>query len=144
MNRYVLPAKLEGRKTRVGAATLKKLDGALGAIVGEVVELASRGYAMKLSTRKESFTGLSVSRTSFEDVIGPLVAAQLVEHVPGYRDAAGVARAPLFMATPELVATVKGFGLADRISTVHFLKRHASKSNGEGSQDSSVASWLSS
>jgi hypothetical protein len=125
MDRYVLPAKMHGRKTKLGAVSYAKLEEALGAIVGELLVLAADGYAMKLSTRTEAFADRSIKETAFWNVMSPLVTEGLVERVRGYRDPAsfGPAKAPLFVVRPAMKELADGHGVNGRLGAEHFPTR---------------------
>jgi hypothetical protein len=121
----LLPAKLHGRKTKLGEKSLRDLHDATGAILGDVLHAAAKGWAVKRSVRKGAFTGRRVSRTDWADVTGPMRVAGLLDYAMGNNKGEGSfspARAPVICATPKLVAMASGAGIELATIGRHFQR----------------------
>jgi hypothetical protein len=105
----IIPAK--AAKAAVRPSSHDKLRAALGAFVCDLLLAAAKGRAVKLSARKEAFTGRNIGRTAFEDVASALKAEGLLEHIKGYRAGMSGPKAPVFCATPILVAAAQRHGI---------------------------------
>ena len=105
----IIPAK--AAKVAVRPSSRDKLREALGAFVCDLLLAAAKGRAVKLSIRRDEFTSRTVKWTAFNDVWRSMVAAEMLEHSPGYRAGMSGPKAPVFCATPMLLATAQRHGI---------------------------------